>query len=63
MMVKSNLVTSLTTALVTASAKNKTAGITEQQALKNLANAIADCVDAYIRTATISTPSGSGTIQ
>ena len=62
MLIPSNLKTSLTSALVAASTANKAGGVTEQQALANVADAIATCVDAYIRTATIGTPSGPGTI-
>lgn len=61
----------LKTALLKAQAKNQKDGVSVDTALGNLADEIATQVDAYIKTATVSTtvtgtcatPSGAGTIQ
>ena len=60
----------LKTALLKAQAKNQKDGVSVDTALGNLADEIATQVDAYIKTATVSTtvtgtcatPSGAGTI-
>lgn len=61
----------LKTALLKAQAKNQKDGVSVDTALGNLADEIATQVDAYIKTATVSTtvtgtcatPAGAGTIQ
>lgn len=61
----------LKTALLKAQAKNQKDNVSVDTALGNLADEIATQVDAYIKTATVSTtvtgtcatPSGAGTIQ
>ena len=61
----------LKTALLKAQAKNQKDGVSVDTAMGNLADEIAAQVDAYIKTATVSTtvtgtcatPSGAGTIQ
>lgn len=61
----------LKTALLKAQVKNQKDGVSVDTALGNLADEIATQVDAYIKTATVSTtvtgtcatPSGAGTIE
>lgn len=63
--------TDLKTALLAAQAKNQKDGVSVDTALGNLADEIATQVDAYIKTATVSTtvagicatPAGPGTIE
>ena len=63
--------TDLKTALLAAQEKNQKDGVSVDTALGNLADEIATQVDAYIKTATVSTtvtgacatPAGPGTIE
>ncbi len=55
MLVEATFAADLKTALISVAKQNAKDGVTMEQAMENLANAIASKVTVYIKTATVST--------